>query len=352
MSTFNVDVSVNVYSESQSVDITNFGRIAFLTEDVEVGFTELYRLYESNNAARADSDLSATAKLAAAAFFSQELRPRDLMIASVTYTTFATDLAALVALVGGTANDFYGIATQDRTKANLNDLADWIAANGKVGIIQSSDTDITAGTALNLFETLNGDSNDRVAGIWHDDDAEYADLAWLATILSCDLDSQSSVAHDKELVGCTAPGSSDIDDTKKGVVLGYNGNLYLPFFGDPVMRPGTMFGGAWIEDTIQADWLKARLQEAFARLVKKESAANSKVPYDDFGIAQCESEIRAVIDKGIQIGHFVADSLTLDVPKLADISAATRATKAVTISGNVLRTGAIKDLNFSVTISF
>jgi len=352
MSTHNADISISIYGETQSVDITNFGRIAFLTDDVEVGFTETYRLYESNNAAQTDSDLSATAKLAMAAFFSQDLRPSDIMVAPVTYTTFATDLAALVAEVGGTSNDFYGIATQDRTKANLNDLADWIAANNKIGIIQCSDSEITAGTGGNLFETLNGDSNNRVAGVWHDDDAEYVDLAWLATILACDMDSQSSVAHDKQLVGCTAPGSSDVDDTKKGVVEGYYGNLYLPFYGDPVMRDGTMFGADWIDDKILEDWFKARLQEAFARLAIRESNAMSKIPYTDVGIAMCESEIRGVVDKGVSIGHFAADTLTLNVPLLSSISSATRATRAITINGNVQKAGAIKDFNFNLGITF
>lgn len=352
MSTFNADVSVNVYGETQSVDITNFGRICFATDDVEVGFTETYRLYESNNAAQTDADLSAPAKLAAAAFFSQKRRPSDLMIAKVVYATINTSLDALLAEVGGTSNDFYCVVTEDQTEANLLLLAAWATANSRIAIVQSLDAAITAGTAGNLFEDLVATSNDRCAGVWHDDALDYVALGWAATILAADMDSESSVAHDKEIVGVSAPPSTAIDDTKKGVVVGLNGNLYLPFYGDPVMRPGVMFGGAWIEDTILEDWLQARLQEAFARLAKRTSNANSKIPYNDFGIAMCEAEIRGVIDKGVSIGHFNANTLTLNVPLLSSISSAVRATKTVTISGNVQKAGAIKDFNFNVGVTF
>jgi hypothetical protein len=352
MANFNADVSVTVTAYSGGVNITNFGRICFATDDVEAGFTEDYKIYESNNEAQNDSDLSATAKLALAAFFSQSPRPKDIMVAPVTYASIGTDLDALLLVVGGTSNDFYCVVTEDQTAANLETLSDWATANDKICFIQSLDAAITAGTVGNLFETLLGDLAPRTAGVWHDDALDYVALGWAARVLSADMDSTSSVSYDKEVTGVNAPPSTAIDTTKKAQVLAYNGNLYLPFFGDPVMRPGTMFDGDAIEDKILEDWTKARVQEALARLAKRQSNNNSKVPYDDFGIAMVESEIRGVIDKGIQIGHFVADSLTLDVPALADISAAVRATKTLTITGSVQKTGSIEYINFTFGITF
>lgn len=348
MATWDFNINISVYGESQSVDIQNFGRAVWATEDVDTGFTEAYRLYTSNNAVQQDADLLAAAKLAGAAFFSQELRPRDLMIASVTYLTLGVDLDALLV----ETQDFYGLACSDRTDVTQEALADWVVANQRIGSIQSSTAAITAGTGGNLFETLNADNNNRAFGTWHPDDAQYPDLDWLATILSADMDSQASVAHDKELVGVTAPDSTEIDDTKRATVEGYNGNLYLPFKGGPVMRPGLMFGGDWIEDKILEDWLEARLGEAFARLAKRKSNANSKIEYTDDGIADVEAEVRAVIEKGEAIGHFEEDTLVLDVPKLADISAAVRATKKLTMEGTVQKTGGIKDFDFSIGVIF
>jgi len=348
MASHDLDININIYGESMSVDIANFGRIVLATEEVEAGFTEDYRLYTSNRDAQADTDLSAPAMLALAAFFSQELRPPDIAVAPVTYATLDTDLDALLIAW----SEFYGVVCDDRTQATQDDLATWVAANGRIGSIQSSDAAITAGTPANLFEDLQADNNNRAFGTWHDDDDEFVDLDWLATILSCDLDSQSSVAHDKELVGCSAPGSADIDATKKAVVEGLNGNLYLPFKGGSVMRPGVLFGGDWIEDKIIEDWFEARLGEGIAALAKRQSMANSKIAYDDDGIALCEGVIRAVVAVGVKAGHFVKNSLVLDVPKLVDISAVTRATKTVTIAGTVQKAGAIKDFNFNIGITF
>lgn len=348
MATFDVDATINIYGESQSVDITNFGQIMLCTEDVETSFTEAYRIYESNNAIQADVGLKAPVKLAGANFFSQELRPPDLGIAPVTYASIGTDLDALL----GEYSGFYGTVCHDRTDATQRLHAAWALANKRIASVQSSDTAITDDTADNLFLAIQALNNNRAFGVWHDEDLEFADLAWMATILSCDMDSQSSVAHDKELVGITAPPHTVVDDAKKAIVIGAGGNLYLPFKGDPVMRPGIMFGGDWIEDKILEDWFEARLGEYVARLAKRKSNANSKIAYDDFGISECEAEIRAVVELGTRAGHFVEDSLILTVPKLADISGAVRATKKITISGTVQRTGAIKDFLFNIGIVF
>jgi len=348
MATWNVDVDVSVVGESQSVNIKNFGRQVLCTEDVEVGFTEAYRVYESNTEAQNDSDLSAGAKADAAEFFSQNLRPKVLIIAAVTYASLNTDLdALLVEMI-----DFYGVSCADRTEATQLLLAAWALANERIASLQSSDVAITAGTPGNLFLTVQALSNNRAFGTWHDDDTESVDVMWLATILSADMDSQASVAHDKELTGASAPPSTAVDSTQKAAIVAAGGNIYLPFFGDPVMRPGVMLGGDWIEDTILNDWLEARLGEAMARLAKRKSNANSKIEYTDSGIADVEAEIRGVIDQGVRIGHFERDSLVLNVPKLADISAATRATKTITIPGTVQKTGGIKDfdINFAVTV--
>lgn len=348
MSTWDVDVAVAVVGESQSVDIQSFGVQCLATEDVEVGFTEAYRTYESNTAVQNDADLSAAAKLDGAAFFSQELRGSTLMIASVTYATLNTSLDALLV----ETIDFYGVTCADRTEATQVLLAAWAAANDRISGLQSSDAAITAGTPANLFLTVQALSNNRAWGVWCPDNTENNDVAWMATILSADMDSQASVAHDKELTGITAPDSTEINDTKKAAVVAAGGNIYLPFKGSAVMRPGVMLGGDWIEDKILEDWFEARLGEAMARLAKRKSNANSKIEFTDIGIAEVEGEIRGVAEDGVRIGHFEDDSLVLNVPKLADISAAVRATKVITIPGTIQKTGGIKNFNINFGIVF
>ena len=346
--TWNFNVGITVTSEKQSIAVANFGRAVLTTEDVEAGFTEAFRLYTSNSAAQNDADLSAPAQLLAAQFFSQNLRPRDLMIAPVVYTTLGTDLDALLV----ENSDFYGVMCADRTEATQLLLAAWAAANKRISAVQSLDAAITAGTPANLFLAIQALNNDRAFGTWHDEDLEAVDLNWMATILAANLDVRASVAHDKQLVGVSVPPSTAIDDTKRAVVTAAGGNIYLPFFGADVMRPGVMFGGLAIQEKIIEDWYEARLGEAFARLAVKRSNELSSIAYDDFGITDIEGEIRAVTEVGYDAKSFVRDSLTLDVPLLADISPAVRATQKLTITGNVVKAGSIKDLDFTVGITF
>jgi uncharacterized YccA/Bax inhibitor family protein len=80
--------------------------------------------------------------------------------------------------------------------------------------------------------------------------------------------------------------------------------------------------------------------------------ALSKIPYTDNGIAEVENEIRAVYERGVNAGHFEADSLVMDVPRSADISAATKATRELTINGTVTKAGAVKNVTLNFALIF
>jgi hypothetical protein len=313
------------------------------TEEVDVGFTETHRIYTSNNDAQADADLKADAKAAAANFFSQENRPPDLGIAKVTYATLTTSLDALLAAY----SDFYGLVCQDRLKQTQNDLADWVAANERFGINQSSDAEILAGTAANLFETLNGDTNNRAAGIWHDDDTEWADVAWMARILAANPDQFSSVAYDKILTGISSP---TVTAAQKATVQGYNGELYLPLKSQPVTGLGKLFGGKWIDDLILEDWFKSRLEEGIAALKIRLSNINKKIPYTNLGLRMIETEIRSVYKRGVGIGHFEPDTLEVATPDISAVSDADILARQCTIPVTCAKTGGIRKITLNVGV--
>jgi len=350
--TFDNDITVNIFGDAQGVRRASFGLIMHSTEDVEAGFTELYRIYESPSAAQQDADLSAGAKTAVANFFSQPSgqRPRKVGIAAVTYASLGTDLDALLAAVSGTEDVFYGVTCEDRTKATQLLLAAWTLANApSLSVLQSLDSDILAGTAGNLFETVNGLTNGRSAGIWHDTDAEHADLAWIAQILGPDPDNQASVAYDKTLA---AVGSVDVTAAEKTTVLGYGGNLHLTLKSVNATGPGTLFSGTtdFIDELITKDWFQARLEEGLAQLKLDMSQRNSKIPYTNEGLVMIQNVIEGVFARGVSAGHFLAGSLVVDRPDISDISSAVIASRIATMGATVTSAGGIKDITLNIGV--
>jgi hypothetical protein len=342
--TWDFEVNTNVTSDGQPVRKRSFGLLMWLTEDVEVGFTETHRLYESNNQVQTDDDLSATTKAAGAAFYSQTVHPRVWGVASVTYATISADLTALLAEFDG----FYAIACADRTDATQEDVAQWAAANDRVAILQSSTAGIIAGTALNLWETLNTAANGRAAGIWADDDAEYQDNGWGAMGLSPDMDTQSSVWYDRVLTGFTP---ADLTVAERNTVTGYGGNALLPFYGVNKTSPGTLFDLNFIDNLVINDWFKARSQEAMAQLKLDQVAQNSKIPYTNRGINLIAARIRGVYNVGVAAGHFSEDEpLVMDIPTVATSTPADITARQVTLGATIIRAGAIKDITLNVGI--
>ena len=338
-------VTTNVFGNAQGVRAQDFGTPVWATEDVEAGFTELYRAYESNSAIQLDDDLSAPAKAAGAIFFSQpaELRPQQLIIAPVTYASLGTDLDVLLAAFKG----FYGVACQDRTKATQVLLAAWTLANERLGSLQSLDSDILAGTAGNLFETVSDLANGRAFGSWHATDTEYADLAWLAQILGPNADVTASVAYDKTLVGVA---SQNVTVAQRDTVTGYGGNLYLTLKGVGATGEGTLFDGDWIDELITEDLFKARSEEGIAQLRLDTSQRGSKIPYDNDGLAQIEQKIRDVYLKLVGANHLRAGSLVMNVPDISAVDSADIAARQTTLSATVISKGAQKDITLNVGI--
>lgn len=349
MATHDADVVVNVTGNAQPVRRANFGIPLFATDQVDVGFTELYRIYNSNNEAQTDSDLLADAKSAAATFFSQSPRPRSLVIAKVAMTQVDTDLTALRAVYDA----WYGFTVDDRTDSVIADAATWAAANDKLYIAQSSAAAILAGTPANAFETQQTAANPYGAGLWYQTDTVYADLAWLAAGLSIDMDSQSGIWAHRTLVG-PAVSDGDVTSTEKANVEGDGGNLYLSFRGVGATAPGKLFDGRWIDEQVIRDWVIARVGEAIAQLMLNLANSNQKIPYDNYGLRLIGAEVEAVLQRGVSIGHFREGSVIVDVPDIyadpAEVDPADIVAREATITAEATLTGAIQTVTITIGV--
>lgn len=340
------DITVNIYGSAQAVDRQSFGIHCIATAAVEAGFTDLYRIYESNSDVQEDADVSTATKAAAAAFYSQTAHPRKLMIAKVAYATLATDLTALAAGVTA-ADDFYSVSCADRSKAYQNALADWTAANTRLAIVQSEDSDILADTAANLFEVLgDDDANPRAVGLYHAA-SEWADMAWAAMGISADPDQTASVWYDKTLTGITP---TVITAAQKAVVLGNGGNLVLRLKGVSATGPGKLFDGNYVDTLISKDWLRARLAEALAQFKLDLSNRNQKIPYTNVGLAMVEAVIRGVCQRGERIGHFAEGSTVIATPDISEVDAADITARQCTIPVTVTLSGGIATITLNVGV--
>jgi len=244
-------------------------------------------------------------------------------------------------------DDFYAVAAYSRAKVEQQRLAEWTVANTRLALIQSSDADIIAGTAGNLFATLYAASNGRAVGLYHDTDAEYGDAAWGAAGLWVDPDQKASVWYDKTLTGITTiPGLTSAQKTQ---VLAYNGNLYPTLKSVGATGPGKLFSGDWVDDLITEDWFKARLEEDLAQLKLDLSNRGEKIPYTNRGLAMLESVIRARVKTGWDIGHLDEESgVVIDVPDISDVTSADILARQAVISVTAYKTGGIKDITVNV----
>ena len=349
---FNADITVNLYTTAQAVERAVFGAGAIATDDVEVGFSETYRLYESNTELQADDDVSTAGKAQGAAYFAQDQHPKKLFILSVDYnaggTELGTSLDAAYADIREAGEDFYGLCCASRLDADWVELGTWAAANSKLVFGQSDDADTKDATDPNPLSTMAATSNKHFVSVWHDDDAEYADIAWMAKVLAADPDQRATVAYDKTLTGITAP--TGLTSTNKTNIIADGGNLYLPFFGNAVMRPGKASDGSWIDSVILGDWVKARIAEDIAQYLQNQSSLGRKVPYTAAGIAEIAAVIRSRLLSGVQLGHFDADTVYVTEPDIDTISAATKATRLLTIEAGATEAGGIYGVTCNVGI--
>lgn len=346
---FDLDITINLYSSAQPVNRRSFSLPVFATDDVGAGFTELYRIYASNTEAQADSDLNAGPKAAAAAFFSQPLRPSRLMIAKVVLESVGGELTASLDALLADYDGWYGFAVDSRADADLTAACAWALANRQLYLGQSSDADILSATTPNVFDDQNTLANGRAMGVWHETDAAYADLCWLAAFLAKDPDEGPTVAYKRTLVGITP---DDLTSTELANVESVNGNAYLTFYGVGATGPGKLFDGAFADTLLTKDWIVARVGEAIAQYLLDAANRGERIPFTDDGIAQIEGVLRGEMDRGVTVGHFRPGSVVTTVPSIADgeVSDADIIARELTISAEAIDASGIAKVTINLGV--
>ena len=225
------------------------------------------------------------------------------------------DLTAVRAL----NDDWYMLVLTSRVKADILNAASAIESLRKMFLACSEDSDVLAGTANNVADSLNDLSYERTAYLWSDDQENYPEAAWAGRCLP--LDPGSETWKFKNLAGVAA---SELSTTQENFIFTEKGNTYETFAGVAITREGTVASGEFIDVIRFVDWLEARMQEDIYQVLINVP----KIPYTDNGVAIIESLVRKRLLAGIRVGGLAEDpEFTISVPKVADVSPADKAAR-------------------------
>lgn len=263
--------------------------------------------------------------------------------------SISTELDAILAADSA----WYGLAISTRTVLDITRAALWTETNKRLFIAQSSDADILTSVTSDIASSLQTLDYKRTAVLYHSNDAEWPAFAWMALKLAADPDETTTIWAYATLTGITP---NTLTATQRTNLRGdgtpgsgKNGNVYGELGGVGATGDGMAASGLWLDLRITADWMEARIAEHMKTLQLQTSNRNSKIPFNDAGIALKASQIERVYTAGVVAGHFNDETLSMDVPTAASISAkndrkvtipftceATGAIQSATVNGNVL----------------
>lgn len=352
VASFDNDVIVNIQTSPGQVFQRDFGIALLGTDQVGAGFSGI-RYYDSEEAAKADTDLLTESVTAIAKALSQPLHLSTIAVYELDFlVALAAQLDAAKAAGEAAGRPFYFLSISDRTEAEILEAAAWQETETGLFIPQTSDAAVLAGTAGNVGEDLAGFDYLRTAWLWHSVDAEYLGLSWTSASGAVDPDAGTTIWGQKSVTGFTQ--SAVTTDTELGNITTNNGNTYRPFRRRNVVNPGTLANGQFIDTLITRDWLEDRLNAGAAQLLIDKSAAGQKLAYDNDGINAVAAMVQRLLDHGVDIDHF--ESAAIDnIPTRASIAASNPTdivNRILRLQITVVLAGGIQKIVFNVVVLF
>ena len=221
--------------------------------------------------------------------------------------------------------DFYGLALDSNSQAEIEVGAAWAQTNRRLFVWQSADTGCgVAETTDDVMSALQDASNGYAPG-WHYPAIATAD-GWLAAgILGnrLPIDPGSDTWAYKTITGVTV---RPISTTARAAVLAKKGNVYERRNGVNITFPGTVPLGEWVDTVRGLDWQRARMQEELFAI----QTANQKVAYTDDGISLVNAAIYGVLNEGVERGFYAANPKpVVRTPLAAATSSSDRSNRAL-----------------------
>jgi len=240
--------------------------------------------------------------------------------------TWATCVNAIIA----DDNDWYGLVTTTRTKADILAIAAIIETKIKLYGVATDEADVKNGVAANTLLSLKALAYDRTFYLYSEDADNFPEASWLGGQLP--KNPGSTTWKFKTLVGSLP---DTLSNPEFGNIKDNYGNTYETVGGvNIISSEGTVVSGEYIDIIRGTDWLQIKMQEdLYSLLVNSE-----KIPFTERGAGAIESKIRRWLSIGESSDYNLLSpgQSIVNMPKVSEISEADRLARfysGITFSG-------------------
>lgn len=242
--------------------------------------------------------------------------------------------------------DWYFIATDSSSTANISAVAAWVLSRKKMYFVASQSSGLLDNTDAAASDLL-ALGNDRTVIIYSKNAHEFAGVAW-ATVIGAQTPGSITTAF-KDLKGVTV---SSFSTTAKTNLENDNVNHFMSVRRKRVTRPGKVTSGEWIDVRHGIDALESRIQEDVFALL----ADSAKVPFTQKGLDMIGAAIKAACKafegNKDQEGLLVEGSVKVIMPALSSISASDKQNRRLTgVRFSAQLAGAIHYIEIAGTLS-
>jgi len=302
------NIRITITLAALPVQSAGFGTVMLLVDEAAGNSLNGNRTVTYTDATTAAADqvagyITAATLAAIQTAFAQSPAPQRIKVGRID-TGGGEDYSTGYTAVKLADDDFYGVCVDKRAAANQLQTSGDVESEQRVLFIQSSDADwLTSGLPAS-YATLAG--RERTAVVYHDTDAQWADVAAACRWLAFDPDVISAVAEGS--LKNVAAYAAAPTQAEKDFLDGNYANNGLPYGGELFyLDPGVNCAGRPLYEILSADWYATRLQERIATLRVSKSARGEKIPVDQEGQALVLAEMDGLFLIGEGAGHFAED---------------------------------------------
>lgn len=285
------DVKVTILIDRPTPILGGFGKpLISGAGTVGIPFTN----YANLTAVKADYDETTAEYKAAASLFLQKNRPAEIAIVRrmTADQTIAEHLDEML------LQDWHFLVTTSTAVADIIAVADKIEADGTRQYIART-------ASLADANQVKAKAYDRTTTFYHpeeDEIAKYPDAAWIGAAGSLPV---GSVTWKRWTLNGIAP--AEMTQTELNTVHAAGAITYVKMAGMAVTSEGKAVSGEYIDLVHSRDYLVSSIQFAVQDLFNRAQEQNTKIPYDNTGIAQLESAVRTVLQRSYNQGMIASD---------------------------------------------
>ncbi|RKN75002.1 DUF3383 family protein [Paenibacillus ginsengarvi] len=282
-------VNVTVTVAPQSVANSGFNIGLIVGKSTVITPTVRLKLYNSTDDMTSDGWAGTEPEyLAAQMYFSQSSRPRRVAIGRWDATGSETSAQALAACRVKNG-DWFPSYVCGAVKTDIVANAAYIETATPLAtyFYDTKDTDVTAGTAGNVMQTLQGAKRHRTFGIFSSTTNAAAAAMGYAMGANTGLANSAFTMAYKTLSGVQP---EDLTTTQVNTILGYAGNVYTTYGATyNLLVQGTMADGVSFDEVLNLDILTNEIQTAVINALRQ----GPKIPQTEDGVSLLVSAITA-----------------------------------------------------------